>query len=258
MAAGLFYGTIGLSDGWEYQVYADNLDGVSALASDDLDGLYATLEKRHGRGQLVHISQGQVIKLQDGLDKPDGILRRDKSLYLTNESGDHGLLEYSQGILRHIKGIFQAEGIASAGPGQLLIVEDKKSDGRLLRVNEQSGDIEVLLTGLREPEGVCQDSNGDIYFAERTAKHLSRYRNGHISVACEGLVKPGFLNCLEDGSILITEDRGNSGRLLRCNQNSLEGLVTRLHSPQSVIVGDDGSLYLAEQIRKRILRIYRL
>jgi len=251
------YTTLGLAANWEYQVYANNLDEVSALAFDNDNGLYATLEKRNGQGQLVYIKKNKTIKLLDGMEKPDGMLRRGERLYITNESGDQGLLEYKLGVLRAIDGVFQAEGISSTGSGRLLVVEDRNQDGRLLRIDEQSGKIEVLLTNLKEPEGVCQGDNGDIYIAEKTKHHLTRYQNGHLSVVCEGLDKPAFLNCLDDGSILITEDKTNTGRLLRCNQDNLEVIVSRLHSPQSVIVDKDGSLYLAEQRRKRILKVYR-
>lgn len=249
--------TPGLADGWEYQVYASELDEVSALALDGRGGMFVTLEKRHGEGQLVHLKEGQVVRLLDGMNKPDGLLRRGERLYITNEAGEHGLFEYSQGLLRPIDGVVGGEGIAPAGANQLLVIEDRKTDGRLMRIDERSGAIEVLLSGLNEAEGVCQDRSGDIYFVEKTASVLSRYRNGEVAIAYEGLVKPAFLNCLADGTILITEDRTNFGRLLRYKNGDLEVLASRLHSPQTVIVDGDGVLYLAEQRKKRILRINR-
>ena len=255
-AASMFFAMPGLEDGWAYEVYASDLDEVSALAVDDHGGMYVTLEKRNGEGELLHLSQGKVVKLLGGMDKPDGMLRRGDSLYITNESGEHGLIEYKQGELRYIDGVVGGEGIAPAGANHLLVIEDRKINGRLLRIEEHTGAIEVLLSGLKEAEGVCQDINGDIYFVEKTASQLSRYSNGHRSVVYDGLSKPAFLNCMDDGSILITEDRTNFGRLLRYKQGALNVLATRLHSPQSVIAGSDGDLYLAEQRRKRILRIY--
>lgn len=253
----MMLGTLGLEDGWEYEVYARDLDEVSALALDDSGGFYVTLEKRHGQGRLIHLTRGKVVELLDGMNKPDGLLRRGTRLYITNESGKYGLFEFNQGELRPMDGVHAAEGIAAAGVGYLLVIEDRKDNGRLLRVNEQTGEVEVLLSGLNEAEGVCQDSAGDIYFVEKPSNHLSRYRNGVVSIIVEGLVKPALLNCMADGSILITEDRTNFGRLLRYKNGVVKTMVTRLHSPQSVILGHDGSLYLAEQRRKRILRIYQ-
>ena len=111
--------------------------------------------------------------------------------------------------------------------------------------------IEVLPSGLNEAEGECQDINGDIYFVEKAAGQLWRYSNGHRSAVYEGLVKPAFLNCMDDGTILITEARTNFRRLLRYKQGTIEVLAARLHSPQSVIAGSDGDLYLAEGTEKK-------
>jgi len=254
----LIFGAPALGEGWEYQVYADGLEDVSALVLDNNGGIYVTLEKRHGQGKLLHITGGRVSELLDGMDKPDGMHKSGNSLYITNEAGSRALIEYSQGVVRTYDGISNAEGIADAGGGLLLIVEDRKENGRLLRVNKKSGDIEVLLTNLNEAEGVCQGKNGFIYFAEKTANSISRYKNGRVSTLVDGLVKPAFLNCLDDGSILITEDRTNFGRLLKYKDGEMEVIARRLQAPQSVSVATDGSLYVAEQGRNRILRIFLL
>jgi glucose/arabinose dehydrogenase len=251
-----FFGAPKLADGLHYRVFAENLEEVSALAFDENGDLYATLEKRHGQGQLVHIRQGLTSILLDNMNKPDGILRRGNTLYITNEVGRHAILVYESGTVRYLEGASGAEGIASAGPDKILVIEDKKQDGRLLRIDPATAEIEVLLSGLQEAEGVCQDPGGDIYYVEKTSDHLSRYRSGRVTIALTGLVNPAFLNCLDDGTILITEDRTNFGRLLRYRQGAIEVLATHLRSPQSVIIGDDGAFYLAEQRKGRILRIY--
>jgi len=238
-----------------YQVFAENLEEVSALAFDGNGSLYATLEKRQGQGQLVHIRQGQTNKLLDDMDKPDGILLRGNTLYITNEAGSHAIIVYESGTVHYLDGASGAEGIASAGPDKILVIEDKKSDGRLLRIDSATAEIEFLLSGLHEAEGVCQDPGGDIYYVEKTLDRLSRYSDGRVTIAATGLNNPAFLNCLDDGTILITEDRTNFGRLLLYRQGAIEVLATHLRSPQSVIIGADGAYYLAEQRNNRILKI---
>ena len=256
---GLLYALFGapiLATGLHYQVFAENLEEVSALAFDGNGDLYATLEKRHGQGQLVHIRGGQIRTLLDNLDKPDGILLRDNTLYITNEAGSHALIVYESGTLRYLDGVSGAEGIASAGPDKILVIEDKKQDGRLLRIDPATAEIEVRLSGLKDAEGVCQSPDGDIYYVEKTSDRLSRYSGGRVITAATGLKNPAFLNCLDDGSILITEDRTNFGHLLRYRHGTIDVLATHLRSPQSVIMGADGAYYLAEQRKDRILRLY--
>ena len=239
-----------------YQVFADNLEEISALAFGRNGDLYATLEKRHDQGQLLRIRRGQTRTLLGHMDKPDGILLQGNTLYITNEAGSHALIVYKSGTMHYLDGASGAEGIASAGPDKILIIEDKKQDGRLLRIDPATADIEVLLDGLKEAEGVCQSPDGDIYYVEKTSDHLSRYTRGRVTTAATGLKNPAFLNCLADGSILITEDRTNFGRLLRYRQGTIDVLATHLRSPQSVIIGTDGAYYLAEQRKDRILRLY--
>ncbi len=251
-----FFGAPVVSAGLRYQVFAENLEEVSALAFDSAGDLYATLEKRHGQGELLHLRHGVAYKLLGNMEKPDGILLRGDTLYLTNEAGSHGLAAYQSGTLRYLDGAFGAEGIASAGPDKILVIEDRKEDGRLLRIDPATAEIEVLLSGLHEGEGVCQTPGGEIYFVEKTSDRLSRYRDGQVVTAATGLDSPAFLNCLDDGSILITEDRTNFGRLLRFRHGDIEVLATHLRSPQSVIVGADGNYYLAEQRKARILKIH--
>ena len=251
-----FFGAPVFAAGLHYQVFAENLQEVSALAFASNDDLYATLEKRHGQGQLVRIRHGLTSTLLDNLDKPDGMLLLGNTLYITNEAGKHALVVYESGTVHYLDGASGAEGIASAGPDKILVIEDKKQDGRLLRIDLETAEIEVLLDGLKEAEGVCQGPNGDIYYVEKTSDHLSRYTAGRVTTAATGLINPAFLNCLSDGSILITEDRTNFGRLLRYRQGAIDVLATHLRSPQSVIIGADGTYYLAEQRKDRILRIY--
>ncbi len=251
-----YFGSPRLASGLRYQVFAEGLQDVSALALDPNGDLYATLERHHGQGQLVHIRKGLVSVILQGLDKPDGILQLGDSLYITSEEGPHGLSAYTSGRRRELNGALGAEGIADAGAGKILVIEDRKQGGHLLRINPETQKTEVLLDGLVQAEGVCQTPKGDIYFVEKNSDRLARYVDGHNVTAATGLTKPAFLNCLADGSILITEDRTNAGRLLRYRDGAIKVLARYLGAPQSVVVGRDGAYYLAEQRKNRILRIY--
>ena len=251
------YGPPRLADGLRYEVFADGLQNVSALAFDPEGGLFATLEMKHGQGRVIRIDQGHISTVLSNLEKPDGILLRGDTLYVTNEGGSHGLLVYESGKVRYVDGVMMAEGIASAGGDKLLVVEDKEQVGRLLSIDPNTDKIEVLLRGLNRSEGVCQSPSGRIYFVERERNRLSYYADGKGVIAATGLEQPGYLQCLPDESILITEDRKRRGRLLRYSERGVEVLARNLHAPQAVIVGSDGAYYLSEQRKKRILRIYR-
>lgn len=253
----IFLGPPVVSDGWNHEVWRENLPEVSALAFDQAVGLYATLELRNGNGKLVHLVNGKDPRvLLDGMNKPDGMSRLGDTLYISNEAGATPIIEYSQGKKRVIRGPDHVEGITAVEGGKLILVEDRKSNGRLIRIDLGSEEIEVLLDGLVQAEGVCQDAQGTIYFTEKTRGLLEKYSAGKKSIVYS-LTNPSFLNCLDDGSILITEDHTNFGRLLKFQNGELTEIASHLRSPQTAIQDSDGVIYLAEQRKNRILRFER-
>jgi sugar lactone lactonase YvrE len=241
--------------GIAWSIRAEELEKVSALAFGDDGALFAVLESGRGHGELIRLSATGKEVLLGGLSKPDGLLFQGDTLFITNESGLFGLTAWQAGATRQYDRVQQAEGIAASATGGLLVIEDRKLDGRLIRVDPASGEVEELLTGLAEAEGVCESPDGAIWIVEKSATHLSRVVKGIVQPVIGGLVKPAFLNCRDDGSILITEDRTNFGRLLRYRHGELEVLARNLRAPQGAVFGADGALYLAEQNRNRVLRL---
>ena len=253
----VFLGPPVVTDGWSYEVWTENLPEVSALAFDQRGGLYATLELRNGNGKLVHLLDGKEPRvLLDGMNKPDGMSKLGDTLYISNESGNTPIIEFSQGKKRVIQGPDKVEGIVAVKGDKLILVEDRKSNGRLIRISLGSQEMEVLLDGLEEAEGVCQDAQGNIYFTEKTKGILSKYSAGE-KIPLISLHNPAFLNCLDDGSILITEDHTNFGRLLNYYEGKLTEIASHLRSPQTAIQDSAGVIYLAEQRKNRILRFER-
>lgn len=243
--------------GWSYQVWKEDLPEVSALAFDQRGGLYATLELRNGNGKLLHLVSGKEPRvLLGGMNKPDGISRLGDVLYLSNEAGGTPVIEFSRGKKRVIRGPFEVEGIQAIPGAKLLLVEDRSSGGRLIRMAPDSGKMEVLLDDLVQAEGVCQDAHGNIYFTEKTRGLLQKYSAGKRTTVYL-LSNPAYLNCVDDGSILITEDHTNFGRLLRFHGGKLTEIASHLRSPQAAIQDDRGTIYLAEQRKNRILRFTR-
>lgn len=240
--------------GIDCSVHASGLEKVSALAFDADGSLFATLEKGAGQGELVRLGDSGSEPVLRGLNKPDGLLFLAGSLYITNEGGSHGLTSFDGHSTRHFDNVQQAEGISESRDGGLLLIEDRKRDGRLLHFDPVNGRQKVMLSGLVEAEGVCESPDGAVWFVEKGSPHLSRIEHGEARPVVDGLVKPAYLKCLDDGSILITEDRTNFGRLLRYRDGRLEVLARNLRAPQVAVFGADGALYLAEQNRNRVLR----
>ncbi|MCB1802128.1 MAG: hypothetical protein KDI82_10620 [Gammaproteobacteria bacterium] len=250
----MLFGVPHTGPGIGWSVFATDLEKVSALAFNSHGELFATLEKGGGKGELVRLGgTGSEVVLR-GLNKPDGLLFLGDSLYITNENGRYGLTRFDGQVTTQYDSVAQAEGIAASADGSLLLIEDRKRDGRLLQFDPVNGTAKVLLSNLVDAEGVCESPDGAVWFVEKDSPNLSRIEHGEVLRMVDGLVKPAFLNCLDDGSILITEDRTNFGRLLRYRDGRLEVLARNLRAPQVAVFGADGALFLAEQNRNRVLR----
>ena len=76
-------------------------------------------------------------------------------------------------------------------------------------------------------------------------------------IVADGLNAPGFVQCTSDG-LWITEDATHLARVLLLDTGGkLQVILTHLRSAQTLIPLAAGSYLLAEQGRKRILKLER-
>lgn len=243
--------------GWKYRVAAANLPGIDNLAMDNAGTLYATQELGNGAGKVIRIDRGGITTVISGLDRPDGLLLRGKLLFITEETPRGRVLEYELPArkMRTLARLSRPEGIDMFPNGDLLVSEDIMG-GRLLRVPRDTGKpVEVILDGLKRPEGALIRPDGAIIFAETASGSVLSYQNGEVNVIVDDLSEPDQVELASDGSLWITEDVKN-GRLLRLKDGVLETVLSGLRYPQGMSMEADGSMWLAEQGRQRVLVIH--
>lgn len=126
--------------------------------------------------------------------------------------------------------------------------------GKLVRI--QSGKIEVIIDDLTRPDGLIVHGNHayvteeiengrvlQVNLSSRDQKTLARVR------------MPEGIGRLADGSLVLTEDI-HSGRLLRLDPNGMIHVLWRgLHRPEGLFVAKDQSIYMAETLAGRIVRL---
>jgi sugar lactone lactonase YvrE len=243
--------------GWKYRVAVENLPGIDNLVMDKEGSLYATQELSKGAGKVIQIDRDRITTVISGLDRPDGLLRHGKFLFVVEETLKGRVLEYELPAkkLRTLAVLSKPEGIDMFPNGDLLVSEDIMG-GRMLRVPRDTGKpMEVILDDLRRPEGVLIGPDGAIIFAETANGRVLSYLNGEVNVIVDDLSEPDQVELAPDGSLWITEDVRN-GRLLRLRAGVLETVLSGLHHPQGMTFGADGSVWLVEQGRQRILVIH--
>lgn len=239
----------------QVEVIAENLTSVDNIYFSDEGVLYATLERANSRGELVRITNGVPEQLLTGLNRPDGLVGSGHYLFVTEEVMSGRIIRYD--LYTHQSRVIStdiqnSEGIDVMANGDLIISEDMPT-GRLLRIDQQ-GHIHVLLHDLPRPEGLCINSEGNIFVALTTTGEIISYDKGLHQTIYAGLNKPDQIECATDGSLWITEDR-NPGRLLRLNNGVLQTIMSDLNYPQGIALHQDGSVYIAEQGKDRILKL---
>lgn len=256
--AGLYcYIKPGVAQGWIMEVHYSGLERVSGLAKGNDSTLFATQEFPREKGKLVRIEQTGVTTLLDGLSNPDGLLLLDRSFIISQERADGKLvmLDRTTRQARALAELDFAEGVALLQDGGIAVALDMPS-GKLVRVGPE-GNVSELIGGLSSPEGVCQAKDGAIYVAVKGSGEVLRLQDGKTTPLINGLTKPGYVFCQPDGTLWITEDRTNYGRLLHYSDGQISVVLSRLRAPQAVISDTKGGVYVAEQRRNRILHVVR-
>ena len=250
--------TISSAPGWRYRVIADKLPGVDNLVLTRDGTLYATRELPWPQGDVMRILGANRDTVLSGLDRPDGLALRNGLLYVTEEVEHGRIIEFDPDTGskdkpgRVLARLSKPEGIDFLSSGDLVLSEDI-INGRLLRLKQ--GKIDVIARGLRRPEGLCVYPDGSVVVAETlSGRILAVDERGRIRTLVDGLNEPDQVELDMAGFLWITED-AMPGRLLRFKDNNLEVIMNGLWAPQGMAFSDDGTLYLAEQGRMRILAV---
>ncbi len=239
------------STGWEQEVFEHDLDLVDNIAIGPRGELYVSLESPT-QGRVLRLRGGERLVVADKLDRPGGLLLRSSFLYIT-EDGEEGrvirldLRDSSQTVLAVLEA---PEGIVVLPDGGLAVAEEV--GGRVSRITE-SGQTEILAEGLHHPEGLAVSADGTIYVAEKKNGRVLAISSTGISVVVEGLNNPHQVKFAPDGSLWISEE-AKPGRLLRYASGRLEVVLVGLMSAQMKFA-PDGSLWISEDAKPgRLLR----
>ncbi|MDO3413408.1 hypothetical protein QWJ34_26905, partial [Saccharibacillus sp. CPCC 101409] len=122
--------------------------------------------------------------------------------------------------------------------GNLYILQTgdvNAANGKVWRLNLDSGSAEAIVSDLAYPTAITTDGSFDTLYIAETAKHRI------ISVGSSGT---GFK---------VVAGTGEAGK----GAEGLDPKKTALDSPQGVAVGDDGTLYISDTNNKRIMKIVR-
>jgi len=244
------------SNGWSVEVLHTDVAKAASLLPQADGSLLVSRELDDGHGSILKItSQGERVVLIDNLSKPDGMVAAQGGWVFSQEGGQAPVSLSRDGQVTHLFEGDSVQGLWNDGD-YLYAIEDRRGNGRLMRYQWASGQLDVLRSGLTETEGLARCADGRLLYTEKgTGKVRALSDDGQDPVVVEGLRHPTFLMCDQRG-LWISEDNTHRARLLRVDADGTQHTVlTFLKAPQSIVADGKGGYLLAEGGRNRVLQL---
>ncbi|AFK66812.1 hypothetical protein A210_15115 [Pseudomonas putida SJTE-1] len=242
--------------GWDIEVLHRDVTKAASLLPQADGSLLVSRELDDGRGSILKITAtGERVVLVDNLSKPDGMVAAQGGWVFSQEGGLAPVSLSRDGQVTRLFDGESVQGLWNEG-NYLYAIEDRKGNGRLMRYDWSSGQLEVLRSGLTETEGLTRCSDGRLLYTEKANGRVrSLSDDGSDPVVVDGLRNPTFLYCDQRG-LWISEDNTHRARLLRIDADgSQQTVLTFLKAPQAIIADGIGGYLLAEGGRNRVLRL---
>ncbi len=241
------------ASGWDVEVLHRNVTKAASLLPQADGSLLVSRELDDGRGSILKITAtGDRVVVIDNLSKPDGMVAAQGGWVFSQEGGRAPVSMSRDGQVTPLFDGDSVQGLWNDGD-HLYAIEDRKGNGRLMRYDWNSGQLDVLRSGLTETEGLTRCAGRLLYTEKANGKVRALSDDGSDPVVVEGLRNPTFLYCDQRG-LWISEDNTHRARLLRVDADGVQHTVlTFLKAPQSIVADGKGGYLLAEGGRNRVL-----
>lgn len=244
------------ASGWDVEVLHRDVTKAASLLPQADGSLLVSRELDDGRGSILRITaEGDRVVVIDNLSKPDGMVAAQGGWVFSQEGGLAPVSLARDGQVTRLFDGESVQGLWNDGE-HLYAIEDRKGNGRLMRYDWRSGQLDVLRSGLTETEGLTRCSDGRLLYTEKAyGKVRALSDDGRDPVVVDGLRNPTFLFCDQRG-LWISEDNTHRARLLRIDADgSRQTVLSFLKAPQSIVADGKGGYLLAEGGRNRVLHL---
>ena len=243
------------ASGWDVEVLLRDVTKAASLLPQADGSLLVSRELDDGRGSILKITAtGDRVVVIDNLSKPDGMVAAQGGWVFSQEGGRAPVSLARDGQVTPLFDGDSVQGLWNDGD-HLYAIEDRKGNGRLMRYDWNSGQLDVLRSGLTETEGLTRCAGRLLYTEKANGKVRALSDDGSDPVVVEGLRNPTFLYCDQRG-LWISEDNTHRARLLRVDADGVQHTVlTFLKAPQSIVADGKGGYLLAEGGRNRVLHL---
>lgn len=231
------------ASGWDVEVLHRDVTKAASLLPQADGSLLVSRELDDGRGSILRITaEGDRVVVIDNLSKPDGMVAAQGGWVFSQEGGLAPVSLARDGQVTRLFDGESVQGLWNDGE-HLYAIEDRKGNGRLMRYDWRSGQLDVLRSGLTETEGLTRCSDGRLLYTEKAyGKVRALSDDGRDPVVVDGLRNPTFLFCDQRG-LWISEDNTHRARLLRIDADgSRQTVLSFLKAPQSIVADGKGAI----------------
>jgi outer membrane protein assembly factor BamB len=242
--------------GWDVQVLHRDVTKAASLLPQADGSLLVSRELDDGRGSILKITAtGDRVVLIDNLSKPDGMVAAQGGWVFSQEGGLAPVSLARDGQVTRLFDGESVQGLWNDGD-HLYAIEDRKGNGRLMRYDWNSGQLDVLRSGLTETEGLTRCNDGRLLYTEKAnGKVRALSSDGKDPVVVDGLRNPTYLFCDQRG-LWISEDSTHRARLLRIDaDDARQTVLSFLKAPQAIVADGKGGYLVAEGGRNRVLHL---
>ena len=251
------YDSEAAAEDYDVEVVATDIAFADGLAFHPSGAILATEEYRGGGVVRVDPVSGSRSHLIRDLADPDNIVVVDGRIYVTEEDTRGRIIELDARLdpSTFADGLDNPEGL-DRGPDGALYVTEHSPTGKLYRY--EIGGRRQAIGSITNGEGLRCLPDGSIIVAETSEDRVVRFlADGTREILTEGTVDApdGVAYDAARGRLLVTEDAA-PGRMVGIDLETGEvtTVATGLHSPQTMLIEEDGSILLSEQGEDRILR----
>ncbi|QLF95115.1 hypothetical protein HW090_17195 [Pseudomonas sp. ABC1] len=244
------------NDGWSYRVAYPDVDRPSGLVPLADGSLWIGQELQGGKGSILRIDEDGHRQLEvENLSKPSGMIYTRGGLVFSQEVGGAPVSFVRDG---QTTGLFSGENVQGLWDDgdSLYAIEDRRSDGRLLRYRWSDQSLTVLRDRLSEAESITRCLDGQMLYTKKGSGAVHRLTaDGDDPAIFSGLNKPSFLMCDKRG-LWISEDSTHRARLLLIDPEGHQStILSFLKAPQSIVPTGKGTYLISEGGRDRVLEL---
>lgn len=142
--------------GWKVGVLHSDVTKAASLLPQADGSLLVSRELDDGRGSILKIAaDGARVVVINNLSKPDGMVAAQGGWVFSQEGGAAPVSLARNGKVTPLFDGDSVQGLWNDGK-HLYAIEDRKGNGRLMRYDWQSGQLDILRSGLTETEGLTR------------------------------------------------------------------------------------------------------